>query len=243
MICVVERSHDHQPFARRDVSAKGAVCVRADVEPFVLSLVVKQEVVGNAVSGRVGQRSRNEIGVLQRHFEGLVNGVQSDSQSVKELLPDQVVVGGVFVGRRCSVERQVVAAGSERDRDDTGFGVILRREVQCVLAFVDRVQAERRCCHRSVLKRAVLSRVEEDVHQHVHHVRLGGEFHHRQGLRADVGNGQAVHGAYVKAIIRDADVPCSVGEVEGKLSQFVGGCSPFKAVLVGSNNFGGFPAW
>ena len=177
MIFVVERSHDDQPFTGGNVSGKGAVGVRTDVEPFVLSLVVEEEVVGNTVACGVVQRSRDEVGVLQGHFVGLINGIEADSKGVKELLPNQIVLCGVFVGRCGPVEHQVVATRSEGDRYDTGLGVVFAREVQRVLAFIDRFKAERWCSHRSVLKRAVFCRVEEDVHDHINGVRFRGEFH------------------------------------------------------------------
>ena len=113
VVCVVEGSHDDEPFARRDVGGKGAVLIRTEVEPIVLCFVVQEEVVGDAVTGCVHERTGNEIGVLQGNFVRVVNCVETDAKGVEELLTDKVVVGCVLVGWRRSVEHQVVSAWSE----------------------------------------------------------------------------------------------------------------------------------
>ena len=124
MLTVVERCHDDEPITCRDVGCKGAVFVRADVEPNIVGFVVEQEVVGNAIIRGVHQGSVDEVGVLQRHLNRIINRLQTDSDGVKELLANKVVIRGVVIISRGSVEHDVVAAGRKANGDDSRFAVV-----------------------------------------------------------------------------------------------------------------------
>ena len=124
MLTVVERCHDDEPITCRDVGCKGAVFVRADVEPNIVGFVVEQEVVGNAIIRGVHQGSIDEVGVLQRDLDRFVNRLQTDSDGVKELLTNQVVIRGVVIISRGSVEHDVIAARRKSNGDDSRLAVV-----------------------------------------------------------------------------------------------------------------------
>ena len=81
------------------------------------------------------------------------------------------------------------------------------------------------------------------MHVNVDQVGLCDEFNHGWNLSAQERSHEAVNCAHVEAVVRDIDAPCSIGQVKGKLTHFVGGGPPFQSVLVGGHDLRGLPTW
>ncbi len=137
VITVGKRSHNHQPIPCGDISSKTAVFIRAHVEPLVVGFVVQQEIVSNAFVAGVEEGSRNEIRVLQRNFHGVLNGVQTDSDGIKEFLTDQVVISCIFIACPGPVKHEVVPAGRQGNRDDSRLGVVVGGVVEAFSVFIN----------------------------------------------------------------------------------------------------------
>ena len=178
-LCVVtvgERSHDDQPLTSRDVSGKTTVLVRSNVEPFILGFVVEQELIGDAFVGGVEQGSRNKVSVLQCHFYRVFYSVETDANSIKELLTDQVIVRGILIACCGSVEHDVISTRCQRHRDDTWLCVVFGCEVEAIFVLSNWLEAEGRSGHGSVLKGAIFGGVEVNVHNHIDGFWLCNEF-------------------------------------------------------------------
>ena len=243
MVSVVERCNDDEPLTCRYVGSEGAVFIRTNVEPLVLGFVVQKEIVGNTVAGGVHQCSVHQVGVLERNLERFINGIQSDTESVKELLADKVVIRGIFVVCRGSVKHDIIAAWGEVDGDDSRFTVVVCREVQALSVLIDWLQGEFRRRHRSVLKRAILGRIQVHVHRHRNRFGIGHELHRRDEGGRRVVDDDVLCTADVQALIADGKVPRTVGQVEDEFTHFSGGGSPHQTVFVGGHNLRSHPVW
>ena len=241
MVSVAERSHDNEPFPCRDIGGKGAVFIRTDVEPNVFSFVVEQEVVGNSFGRGVHQRTVDKVRVLEWNLNRLIDRIKTDSESVKDDFAHQVVIGGVFIISRGSIEQNIVSTGRQRHGDDTGLGVVLGGEIQALTVIVDGLQGEVWSGHGAVLERAVFCSVQVDVHNDINSVRVRNQFHDGQIGGFRMIHDDAIGTAHVQAFIHNGKVPGAVGQVKHKFTLFVGRGLPHEAILIGGHNFRSFP--
>ena len=227
--------------AFRHVSGKGTVLVRADVEPFIIGLVVQEEVVSDALVRCVKQCAGHQVGVFQSDIDRLFNGVQANSQRVKELVGDQVVIGGVFVAGTRSIEHDVVPTGRQRHGNDTSLGVVLCMEVEGFTGRVDGLEAKGGRNGRTVVKGSVFSGVEVHMEFNFNGLWFDGDFNLRRLFIIGPVGHQILHCTGVQALVNHRHFPNAIGQSEGKFTDLIGFRGVRQAFGVGRRDHGWLP--
>ena len=241
VVTVAEWSDDDEPLARWHIGCKAAVLVRTNVEPLVVSLVVQQEVVGDTVVGGVEQRTRDQVGVLERHIVGLIHGVETNTDGIKERLADQIVIGSVLIGGSRSVEQDIVASWGQRDGNDTRFAVVFSRVVDWITVLRNGLQGEVGCGSRAVLKGAILCGIQVDVHLNLNRLWVRNDLHGGDGFGAGAVDRQVLNGRSVQSLIGEGNGPHTVRQVKRKVTKFVRRGGPHQTGGVGSHHLRRLP--